>query len=146
MHPIAQKLDIVQLKWYVCAITMIVYEGKAYTIEWYFTDKGKSPVNDFYSSLNKIRRIQLLKLIKYMGDIGQIRNKTKFRNEGNKIYAFKPQPGRFLCFFTKGKKIIITNGFTKKTDKLPSREKSKAERYMKDYLDRVEKDSYYDQN
>lgn len=123
---------------------MVVYEGDIFTVEWYFTEKGKSPALDFYSSLDKMRRIQLLKLIKLIGDIGKIRNKTKFRNEGDKIYAFKPSPDRFLCFFTSGQKIIITSGFTKKTKKLPSNEKSKALRYRMDYFNRLEKESYYE--
>jgi hypothetical protein len=29
----------------------------------------------------------------------------KIINEGDKIYAFKPQADRFLCFFYEGKKL-----------------------------------------
>jgi len=71
-----------------------------------------------------------------MGDFGKIFDKTKFRHEGDGIYAFKPQPDRFLSFFTDGRKIIITNGFRKKTDKLPKSEKELAIKRRKDYLDR----------
>ena len=46
--------------------------------------------------------------------------------EGDEIYAFKPQPDRYLCFFKKGKKIIVTNGFSKRTNKLPLAEKTIA--------------------
>ena len=42
----------------------------------------------------------------------------------NGIYAFKPQPDRYLSFFTDEKKIIVTNGFRKKTEKLPKNEKT----------------------
>ena len=45
-----------------------------------------------------------------MGDLGKILDITKFRNEGDGIYAFKPQPDRYLSFFTDNKKIIVTNG------------------------------------
>ena len=130
--------------WYIWELSRTIYAGKAFTIEWYYTSNAKSQAYEFYRELDKDRRIQFLKLIKIMGDIGQIRSKTKFRNEGDKIYAFKPQPDRFLCFFTKGKKIIITNGFTKKTNKLPISQKNRAVRSMMDYLDRLEKDTYYD--
>jgi len=61
-----------------------------------------------------------------MGDFGKINNITKFRNEEDKIYAFKPKPDRYLCFFFIGKKIIVTNAFCKKCDKLPMKEKEKA--------------------
>lgn len=73
-----------------------------------------------------------------IGDLGQIRNKEKFRNEGDKIYAFKPQPHRFLCFFFEGRKIIM-----KKQQKLPSGEKERALRCMQDYQERVKKGIYY---
>jgi phage-related protein len=71
-----------------------------------------------------------------MGDFGRIFDKTKFRNEGDEIYAFKPQPDRYLSFFTHGKKIIVTNGFCKKTDKLPKNEKELASKMRQDYYER----------
>jgi len=42
---------------------------------------------------------------------------------------------RVLYFFF-GKRVIVTHGFIKKTDKVPAREIEKAERYMKDFLQR----------
>jgi hypothetical protein len=61
-----------------------------------------------------------------MGDFGKIIDKTKFIYEGDEIYAFKPHPDRFLSFFTYGKKIIVTNGFKKKSVKIPKNEKELA--------------------
>jgi len=84
-----------------------------------------------------------MQLLVMIGDMGQIRNKEKFRNEDDKIYAFKPKPHRFLCFFVEGRKIIITNAFTKNQQKLPSGEKSKALKCMQDYQDRIKKGTYY---
>lgn len=78
-----------------------------------------------------------------MGDVGKINDKTKFNNEGDKIYAFKPQPERFLCFFVKGKKIIVTNAFKKKTQKLPKDEKEKALKYKTEYEKRRNEERYY---
>jgi hypothetical protein len=79
-----------------------------------------------------------------MANIGEIRNITKFRYEGDKIYAFKPKPDRFLCFFFSGKKIIISNAFAKKQDKLPTNEKQKALNYKEDYESRIKNGKYYD--
>jgi len=75
-------------------------------------------------------------LVKRIADYGIIFDKTKFRNEGDNIYSFKPQPDRYLSFFIAGGKIIITNGFSKKTDKLPEAEKKLALRYRNNYLNR----------
>jgi len=75
-------------------------------------------------------------LVKRMGEFGKIFDKTKFRHEEDGIYAFKPQPDRYLSFFTDEKKIIVTNGFRKKTNKLPKNEKDLAIKYKQDYLER----------
>ncbi len=125
-------------------INYIAYEGNEYTIEWYFDAKQQSEALDYYNSLNKDERIQLLKLLKRMGDAGVIKDITKFRNEGDKIYAFKPQPDRFLCFFYEGKKIIITNGYRKKQQKLPLKEKENAVNKRDDYINRIKTGDYYE--
>ena len=96
--------------------------------------------------MSRSDRVKLENLLRVMGDIGQIRNKTKFRSEGDQLYAFKPQPHRFLCFFVKGRKIIITNGFVKKQDKLPKSEKERAVKYKKDYQQRTKEETYYEQD
>jgi hypothetical protein len=123
----------------------IAYEGQSFIIEWYFNEKGESPALEFFYALNEIQQDRTLYLFKRMGDFGRINNKTQFRYEGDEIFAFKPQPDRFLCFFVKGKKIIITNAFVKKSDKLPREQKKKALKSREDYLNRVEEKKYYEE-
>lgn len=79
-----------------------------------------------------------------LGDTGKIRNEEKFRNENHQIYAFKPKPDRFLCFFYQGGKVIVTNAFEKKQDKMPLKEKQKALKCKADYIKRCEAGKYYD--
>jgi len=122
----------------------VAFEGEKFTIEWYFDNKGKSISLDYLESLDEEEQAKLFELMKLMGNVGVIKNKTKFRNEGDKVYAFKPQPHRFLCFFFEGQKIIVTNGFHKKTDKLPKNEKERALRLKNDYEARVKRGDYYE--
>src|ERR1700719_4191436 len=122
----------------------VVIEGEAFTIEWYYTSSGKSPAKEYFEALDRDRKLDAFTLFKTMANVGQIRNIQKFRHEGDKIYAFKPRPDRFLCFFFSGKKIIITNAFEKKQDKLPLNEKKKAQSYQEDYESRAKKGEYYD--
>ena len=122
----------------------IAYIGDVLTIEWYFDETHYSEALEYYNNLNPRERIQLLKLFKRMGDVGEIQDKTKFRFEGDKIYAFKPQPDRFLCFFYEGKKIVVTNGFRKKQQKLPVREKENALKKRTLYVNRIKTGDYYD--
>jgi phage-related protein len=122
----------------------IAFEGEKFTIEWYFDSNGKSVSLDYLESLEEEDQAKLFELMKLIGNAGAIKNKTKFRNEGDKIYAFKPQPHRFLCFFFEGQKIIVTNGFHKKTDKLPKNEKERALRLKNDYEARIKRGNYYE--
>lgn len=122
----------------------VAYKGDAFQIEWYSSPKGDSQALEYYQELDEKDRKQILKLFKMMGDIGKIHDKTKFNNEGDKVYAFKPQPHRFLSFFLQGKKIIVTNAFWKKQDKLPKGEKDEALKCMVSYLERVKEGTYYD--
>lgn len=124
---------------------LIAYSGKKFTIEWHFDKHDKSQARDYYQDLDQVGRDKVLHLFRLMGDMGMIHNIEKFRNEGDQIYAFKPGSDRFLSFFVKGSKIIITNAFAKKTDKLPLKEKSRALNCMFDYCERVKGGIYYDQ-
>jgi phage-related protein len=121
----------------------IAYQGKRFTIEWYFSNKKKSQSKEYFQNLEITQKNKAMNLFQLMGEVGKILNIEKFRNEGDGIYAFKPQPDRFLCFFAKGNKIIISNGFLKKTEKLPKSEKEKALRCMQDYIERNQNSIYY---
>jgi len=114
----------------------VIYSGEKFTLEWYYDKNEKSVAYDYFINTSEDLQDKFLILIKKMGDIGKINNIEKFRNEGDGIYAFKPQPDRYLSFFTDGKKIIVTNGFKKKTNKLPKNEKKLAMNYRSDYLER----------
>jgi len=114
----------------------IIYSGEKFTLEWYYDKNGNSVAYDYFVGMPREQRRKFLVLVKKMGDIGKIFDITKFRNEGDGIYAFKPQPDRYLSFFTNNRKIIVTNGFKKETEKLPKGEKELAMKYRKDYLER----------
>lgn len=122
----------------------IAYSGKKFTVEWYFDSRGKSAALDYYNSLTAQERIKVLQLFKRIGDAGEIKDITKFNYEGNHIYAFKPKPDRFLCFFYVGKKIIVTNGFRKKQQKPPENEKTRAIKNKSDYETRAKRGEYYE--
>lgn len=123
---------------------LILYEGAVFTIEWFYDQHGRSTAREFFLALSDDRKAALLALARRLGESGLIRDETKFRNEGDKIFAFKPQPERFLCFFFTGRKVIITNGFHKKSQKLPPGEKERALRAKQDYEQRVKARRYYE--
>ena len=122
----------------------IAYSGKNFTVEWYYDSRGKSAALKYYKALTMQERIKVLQWLKRMGDSGEIADITKFNYEGDQIYAFKPKPDRFLCFFYIGKKIIVTNAFRKKQQKLPDTEKERALKYKSDYETRIKRGKYYE--
>lgn len=91
----------------------IIYSGIFFQIEWYFDSRGYSQAFEYFQECNVSQKRKFLLLCQKLGDFGKIHDETKFRNEGDKIFAFKPQPDRYLCFFQRGKKVIVTNGFRK---------------------------------
>lgn len=121
----------------------VAYAGECFIIEWYFDENNFSESLEYFTLMNPTQQRKVLMLFKRMGDFGRISDITKFRNEGDGVYAFKPQPDRMLSFFYTGKKIIVTNGFLKKSQKLPKREKDKALKLMASYDERVRKGKYY---
>jgi len=123
----------------------IAMQGDCFTIEWYYDSKGKIPALEYFEGLSNDQKDALEYMFRVMAFTGQIRNKEKFRHEGDQIYAFKPKPDRFLCFFYKCGKIIVTNAFEKKTDKLPPREKDKALKAEADNIKRCKEGTYYDE-
>lgn len=122
----------------------VAYKGDEFTIEWYFDPKGKSPALEYYKELPLHQKAKLEFLFRMLADTGKIRSEEKFRHEGDQIYAFKPMPDRFLCFFYRGSKLIVTNAFEKKQDKMPPREKEKALKLKDDYIKRCNGGNYYD--
>lgn len=122
----------------------VAYPGNKFTIEWHFDRRGKSTALEYFQDLPIERKKKLFSLLRLLGDLGKIANKEKFRYEGNKIYALKPSPDRFLCFFFDGARVIITNAYEKKTAKIPAREKDRALKVKNDYTKRCTEGAYYD--
>ena len=65
----------------------VAYEGSEYTIEWYHDTKGVSDVLEYLKKQPKEKQRKLFNLFRLMGDQGKIFDKTKFRNEEDKIYC-----------------------------------------------------------
>lgn len=122
----------------------VVYQGEEFTVEWYFSQQGKSEALEYFEQLSEGQQDKFFHLIQRIADTGTISNKEKFNYEGDKIFAFKPAPDRFMCFFFENAKIIITNAYKKQTQKMPVCEKERALKAKSDYIDRCKKESYYE--
>ena len=97
---------------------------------------GKMPAKEFIESLDSQARIKLEVLFERMAEYGQIRSKQKFRHLDGKIWEFKSDQNRVLCF-RHGNSWILTHGFTKKQDKTPRKEIDRANDIMDEHLERA---------
>lgn len=121
-----------------------IYHGDIFAIEWYFDKNGKCPALEYFKNLQPDQRRKALRLFTTLADAGKIFNIEKFLSEGDKIFAFKPSPDRFLCFFFDGAKVIITNAYEKRTEKMPPIEKERALKALSDYTKRCKEGTYYE--
>lgn len=124
----------------------VFYKGAKYQVEFYFNEKGELPAKDYFDAAHRQVKIKLLALVKYMAEEGRLYDEMKFRlvDKDEKIYEFKPMADRFFNFFYEGNRIILTNAYRKKAQKVDHRELNKAISLKKDYEDRVKGGAYYE--
>ena len=115
-----------------------------YQAIFYQKDDGSEPAKEFILSVDKKMRAKILKIIEMLQNNGtELRMPySEYLEDG--IFEIRAKVGtdisRVLYFFVVGHKIILTNGFIKKTPKTPKGEIEKAKQYRKDYLSRKEQD------
>ena len=123
----------------------VLYQGTRFQVEFYFTEKGDIPAKEHFDSSERLIQVKLLALVKYLAEEGRLFDETKFRlvNKEEKIYEFKPMSERFFNFFWEGKKIIITNAYHKKGQKVDLKELARSIKLKKNYELRVKEETYY---
>lgn len=113
-----------------------------FQVEFYTDESGRKPVKDFLLSLDRKMRAKLVTLIGLLEDNGyELREPySKYLSEG--IFELRAKQSsnitRVLYFFFIGRRIVLTNGFVKRTQKTPPEEIERAKRYRSLYLRRKE--------
>lgn len=113
-----------------------------FEVEYYDKPDGSLPAEEFIlSQENKMKAkiFHTLELLEYHGN--ELREPySKHLEDG--IFELRVKQGsdiaRVMYFFVIGRKIILTNGFIKKTEKTPASELALAKKYRNEYLDRKE--------
>ena len=99
-----------------------------YEIEFYDKPDGSEPAKEFILSLDKKMQAKVLHTVALLLDDGIFEIRTKFGSDITRV----------LYFFVIGKRVILTNGFIKKTQKTPASEITLAKQYRIEYLTRKE--------
>jgi phage-related protein len=109
-----------------------------------FYDKpdGTEPVKDFLLSLEPKMRAKMFRTISMLQTNGTDLREPLSKPLGDGIFELRAKVGsdisRTLYFFFYGRRVILTNGFIKKTQKTPHSEIETAKKYRAEYLGRKE--------
>lgn len=115
-----------------------------FRIEFYTKENGEKPAKEFLLNVDKKMRVKLFGILELLEEYGiQVREPySKHLEDG--IFEIRGKTGndisRVLYFFYFGRRIVLTNGFVKKTQKTPRQEIELAKEYRKDFLERVRED------
>lgn len=108
-----------------------------YEVLFYDTIDGKCPVQEFLDSLEPKMLAKTLRAIDLLEANGPFLREPYSKHIKNGIFELRTKQGsditRVFYFFFVGKKIILTNGFIKKSNKTPVAEKNLAQKYKNDY-------------
>lgn len=112
-----------------------------FEIIFYQAANGGCPVLRYLKSIDDkklyakiLRDIELLKIS------GNLLHEPYSKSLSHGLFELRTKQGsnisRIIYFFVVGNKIILTNGFIKKTNKTPKEELNKALKYKDDYINR----------
>ena len=122
-------------------LTNSIYRGQIFHIEAVALDGDTAPAEVWLDSLSVKQQQKFASLFKLLADAGKLWNERKFKHlEGSdQIFEFKVDDGRVLCFFFVGQRVILTHGFSKKSQKTPKGEIERAEKYKTEFTTRPKK-------
>lgn len=111
-----------------------------FDIIFYNKPDGSEPAMDFILSLDDKMQARVLKTIKLLSVNGNNLREPYSKHLVDGIFEIRAKVGsnlsRVLYFFVVGHKIVITNGFIKKSQKTPKSEIELAKKYRNDFINR----------
>ncbi|MCL1473953.1 type II toxin-antitoxin system RelE/ParE family toxin [Argonema antarcticum] len=110
-------------------------------IVFYRTDSDRCPVEEFLDSLSGKQAQKVLWVLRLIQELDSVSSKYfKKLVNADDIWEVRINAGnntfRLLGFFDNDNLVILTNGFAKKTQKVPSQQIDLAEQRKQDYLSR----------
>lgn len=111
-----------------------------FEVVFYDKSDGSEPVREFLSSVDTKMRARILRMIDILAKNGTALRMPYSEHLEDGIFEIRIKSGsdisRVLYFFVIGRKIVLTNGFIKKTAKTPKNEIETAKKYRSEYLNR----------
>lgn len=112
-----------------------------FEVEFYTKSNGEKPAKDFILELDVKMRAKILGIIDVLEEKGNRLREPYSKHVEDGIFEIRGKIGtditRILYFFYYDRKIVLTNGFVKKTQNTPRKEIKLAKSYRKDFLERM---------
>lgn len=116
---------------------------KKFEVLFYEKENGECPVEKFITFLDVKTRVKMIGLLELLEEKGNLLREPYSKSIENGIFELRCKVGnhttRVLYFFYYDGKIILTNGFIKRTQKTPREELLLAEKRREDYKERLGK-------
>lgn len=111
-----------------------------FEVVFYNKPDGSEPVKEFLLSVDSKMRARLLRTIDLLAKNGTELRMPYSEHLVDGIFEIRAKAGsnisRVLYFFVIGRRIVLTNGFVKKTQKTPKNEIELAKKYRNEFLSR----------
>ncbi|MBR1418964.1 MAG: type II toxin-antitoxin system RelE/ParE family toxin [Synergistaceae bacterium] len=111
-----------------------------FEVIFYERTDGVKPAQEFLMSLDKKMRAKVSRLLEMLERNGYELREPYSKFLGDGIFELRAQAdsdiSRVLYFFVINKRVVITHGFIKKTQRTPKAEIERAKQCRKDYLER----------
>ena len=135
------KINILK-KGDICPIIKGDNDVRNFEIDFYRKENGDCPFVEFLDSLDLKMRARVLRMLVLLEQNGNELREPYSKMLDDGIFELRVKQGsnisRALYFFLVGHKIVVTNGFIKKTEKTPIKEINLAKKYRADYVLRKE--------
>ena len=113
-----------------------------FEVEFYTKINGEKPAKEFILGLDMKMRAKILGMVKILEEKGNQLREPYSKHLEDGIFEIRGKVGtditRILYFFYYGGRIVLTNGFVKKTQKAPKQEIELAKMYRKDFFRRAD--------
>jgi hypothetical protein len=116
---------------------IVYFKGSKILIIWALTPKNSMPAKEFLDEMVPPDWGKLDRILKRLGDYGQIRNKQQFRSVGGSLFEVKGGVRRLVGYFIPGH-FVLTHGFSKRgggksANKFPPKERKRALKIKQDF-------------
>jgi hypothetical protein len=111
----------------------VIEKGRNITVVAALIGNQECPLFDFLEELSANEVEKAMKLFYRVSNYHPVVNTEKYKKVQGDLYELKPDNSQRIFCFQRGKKLVLANGYKKKTDKLDMNEVEKAERIKKIY-------------